>query len=394
MQLVERHIIVNRPDLKSICEKSKCLYNQVIYYLRQVYFGNIKRFSEYELSGLMTEFNDESFRLLPSNVSQQTIKYAFKAFKSFWEAQKEWKKNPSKFLGKPKIPRYKKLLAPAYFTYANFRMKEGYIHFVKNIIHPIKTTITDAKTIKQIRIIPMAACFVVELVYNKEAVDLNLNKNNFLSLDLGIDNLATCVSNVGQPFIANGKSIKSFNRWFNKTKAVFHSFIGSKGTSNRIKKLLHFRNCWIDDKMHKVSRFIIDYCIKNDIGKIVVGKNEHWKQNINIGKATNQKFLNIPHAKLIEKIQYKAELVGIEVVITEESYTSKIDHLAIEPMEKHETYLGKRIKRGLFRSSTGKVLNADVNGGLGIARKVFGDKVLQLLTNSGVGLTPYRVNIL
>lgn len=394
MQLVERHIILNRPDLQELCEKSKCLYNQVLYYLRQAYFGKMQWFSEFELSGLMTEFNDESFRLLPNNVSQQTIKFAFKAFKSFLRAQKEWKRHPEKFLGKPKLPKYKKTTAPAYFTYVNFRLKGDKIHFVKHIIEPIKTKIIDAKSIKQVRVIPQATCFVVEIVYNKEAIDLNLSKDNFLSIDMGVDNLATCLSNVGKPFIANGRVIKSFNRWCNKTKALLQSFIGDKGTSIRIKRLLHFRNCWIEDKMHKTSRIIINYCIEHNIGKIIIGKNEHWKQEINIGRASNQKFLHIPHAKLIEKLCYKADLVGIEVIITEESYTSKVDHLAFEEMKRQEKYSGKRIKRGLFRSATGKVFNADVNGALGIARKVFGDSVTQLITNSGVGLTPYRVQIL
>src|ERR1035438_2876625 len=138
MQLVERHIFINRPDLQSLCMKSKSLYNQVIYYLRQQYFGKIQKFSEYELSGLMAEFDDPSFRLMPSNVSQQTIKFAFKDFKSFLRSQSEWKKNPDKFLGKPKLPKYKKTVAPTYFTYVCFRVVNGFIHFVKDIIQPIK----------------------------------------------------------------------------------------------------------------------------------------------------------------------------------------------------------------------------------------------------------------
>jgi len=140
----------------------------------------------------------------------------------------EWKKDSSRFLGKPKLPNYKKMLAPAYFTYTSFRLKDSYIHFVKDIISPIKTTIQDGKSIKQVRIIPQATCFVVEIVYNKEATDLNLSKDNFLSIDMGVDNLATCVSNVGQPFIANGRVIKSFNRWCNKTNAKLQSFVGDK----------------------------------------------------------------------------------------------------------------------------------------------------------------------
>src|SRR5690606_1300984 len=126
--------------------------------------------------------------------------------------------------------------------------------------------------------------------------------------------------------------IKSFNVWCNKKKAKLQSFVGDKGVSNKINKLLHFRKCWIDDKLHKTSRFIVDYCIEHDIGKIVIGKNNGWKQDTNMGTVNNQKFTSIPHARLIEKIQYKAKLVGIQVELTEESYTSKCDNLALEEM--------------------------------------------------------------
>lgn len=395
MQLVERHILINRPDLEDACTKSKLLYNQVLYYLRQMHFGKIQWCPEFEMSTLMAKHNDELFRLLPSNVSQQTIKFVYKAMKSFYKANAEYKKHSEKFTGKPKLPKYKKELAPVYFTYNTCRLKtDGYIHFVNNIIEPIKTTITDAKSIKQVRVIPQATCFVIEVVYEKEPTDAGLNKENFLSIDLGINNLATCMSNVGKPFIANGKSIKSFNRWFNKTRAAFQSFVGDCGKSRRISRLLHYRNCWMEDKMHKLSRFIIDYCQENNIGRIIIGKNEGWKDGINIGHINNQKFLNIPHSKLIEKIQYKAELICIQVDIVEESYTSKVDHIAGEKMQHHESYKGKRVKRGLFQSSTGKLVNADINGCIGIARKVFGDSVIKLITNIGLAYRPYRINIL
>lgn len=393
MQLTERIILVNRPDLEQLCSKTKELYDQVLYYIRQAYFGNIERFTEFELSNIMAEFDDEKFRLLPSNVSQQVIKMVFLDFKTFLSLNKEYKRDKSKFKGKPKLPKYKKSLCPAYFTYNVFRLKEGHIHFVKNIIAPIKTRLTKDVKLKQVRIIPQATCFVAEIVYEVEEQDKGLNPDNFLSVDLGVNNLATCVSNVNKPFIANGKVMKSFNVWYNKKKAKLQSYVGDK-TSNKIKHLLHYRRSWMDDKLHKTSRFIVDYCVEHNIGKIVIGKNDGWKQDINIGKVNNQKFLSIPHARLLEKIQYKAKLVGIEVLITEESYTSKCDHLALEPMEHQESYLGKRKKRGLFQSSTGTLLNADVNGAIGIARKVFGDSVVKQIVNSGVGLTPLRYNIL
>ena len=148
----------------------------------------------------------------------------------------------------------------------------------------------------------------------------------------------------------------------------------------------------INDYIHKSSRFIINYCLKYRIGTIVIGNNKDWKQRINLGKKNNQKFVQIPFNKLIQQVQYKAEDVRIKVIITEESYTSKIDHLAFEELHKQDNYKGKRIKRGLFQSSVGKLINADVNGAIGIARKVFGDDFLRSLINRGFAINPVKVN--
>lgn len=221
----------------------------------------------------------------------------------------------------------------------------------KNIIPPIKTNIGDNK-LCQVRVIPQATCYVVEVIYEKKEQDLNLNKDNVLSIDLGLNNLCTCISNVGiKPFIVNGKIIKSFNQWYNKRKARLMSYIGDKGTSR-------------------------------------------WKNRISLGKKTNQKFVEIPFSKLIDKISYKCKLVGISFQVNEESYTSKVDHLAFEKLCKHDVYLGKRKKRGLFQSSIGKLINADINGAIGIGRKVFGDSYISGIIDSGLAFNPVRVNIL
>lgn len=142
--------------------------------------------------------------------------------------------------------------------------------------------------------------------------------------------------------------------------------------------------------MHKASRFIVNYCIEHHIGTIVIGNNKDWKQNCNMGKRNNQNFVSIPFEKLISMIQYKSEEVGIEVVITEEGYTSKIDHYAGEEMCHHDSYLGKRTKRGLYRSSTGKILDADLNGAIGILRKVSHKSYVQVVSR-GVVETPSRI---
>lgn len=395
MRLVERHIIKDN-RFEDICLKSGLLYNYVLFNVRQGIFSG-DYINEYEFSTKLCKENQVDFRNLPSVVSQQVVAQVFSVTKSWMKSKKEYEKNPSKFLSRPKLPKYKrgKKQNMVVFTASACRLKsDGYIHFVKNIISPIKTKIGDNK-LCQVRIIPQATCYVVEVIYEKKEQDLNLNKDNVLSIDLGLNNICTCISNVGiSPFIVNGKVIKSFNQWYNKKKARLMSLIGDKGTSRRINKMTCYRNCWISDKIHKISRYIIDICRSNNIGTIVIGQNRGWKQEINLGKRINQKFVEIPFSDLINKISYKAKLIGINLITHEESYTSKIDHMAFEPLKKQDAYLGKRKRRGLFQSSIGKLINADINGAIGIGRKVFGDSYVSRIIDSGLAFNPIRINIL
>lgn len=394
MRLVERHIVKDN-RFEDVCYKSGLLYNYILYQVRQgIFEGNYLK--EYDLSTKLGRENQFDFRNLPCSVSQQVVKQVFQNIKSWIKLKKDYEKNPSKYDSRPKLPKYKKGKKQNMLVFTNLscRINNGYIHFVKDILKPIKTNIGENK-LCQVRIIPQATCYVVEVVYEKKENDLNLNKSNVLSIDLGLNNLCTCISNVGvKPFIVNGRIVKSFNQWYNKTKAKRMGYIGDKGTSKYLRFLNNRRNLWIDDKIHKISRHIVDYCIKHDIGNIVIGLNKGWKQNIELGKKTNQKFVEIPFSKLIDKITYKAKLVGINVQTTEESYTSKVDHLAFEALKKHDFYLGKRKKRGLFQSSIGKLLNADINGAIGIGRKVFGDSFVKEIIDSGFAFNPVKVNIL
>lgn len=396
MRLVERHIIKDN-RFEEVCHKSGLLYNYILYNVRQGIFSN-SYLKEYEFSTKLNRENQFDFRNLPSSISQQVIAQVFLAIKGWMGSVKEFEKNSSKFHSKPKLPKYKsgKKQNMIVFTTASCRVKQdGYIHFIKNIIQPIKTNV-EKEELKQVRIVPQATCYVVEVIYERKEQNLNLQEDNFLSIDLGLNNLCTCTNNVNQKFfIVNGKVVKSFNQWFNKTKAKWMSFVGDKGISKRLKRLICYRNLWINDKIHKISRFIIDFCKKNDIiGTITIGLNKNWKQNINLGNKNNQKFVEIPFSSLIDKISYKAKLVGIDVKITEESYTSKVDHLAFETLEKHDIYLGKRKKRGLFQSSVNQLINADINGSIGIVRKVFGDSAVQQIIGSGLAFNPIRVNVL
>lgn len=328
MKLVERHIVKDN-RFEDICLKSGLLYNYVLYNIRQgVFSGNYLK--EFDLSNKLCKENQFDFRNLPNHVSQQVIKQVFKNIKSWMRLKKDFEKNPSKYGNhRPHLPSYKrgKKQNMVVFTNCDCRVKDdNHIHFVKDIIKPIKTNINKDE-LKQVRIIPQATCYVVEVIYERKETDLGLDKDNFLSIDLGLNNLCSCISNVVNSFIINGRVLKSVNQWYNKKKAKLMSFVGNKGTSNRIRKITLFRNCWIEDKLHKISRYIVNFCRSNNIGTIIIGLNKEWKNKINIGKRNNQHFVSIPHSKLIDKIVYKAKFLGINVIVHEESYTSKIDHL-------------------------------------------------------------------
>lgn len=183
----------------------------------------------------------------------------------------------------------------------------------------------------------------------------------------------TVSSNVTKPFIINGKPLKSINQYWNKERARLQSLLGDKKTSKRIQSITNKRNNKVKDYLHKSSRKLVDFLVSNNISTLVVGYNEEWKQGVNLGKRNNQSFVFIPYYTLIEQLEYKCRLEGINFILTEESYTSKCSFLDNEEVCKHEKYLGKRIKRGLFKSKEGKLINADLNGSLNILKKVVGE---------------------
>ena len=401
LRRVERHV-VNRGNknfsaIDSICLKSKNLYNYVNYILRQSFIHTNKLPSEYTLLKKFHNRHNEVYYDLCGNTNQQCIKNLYENWKSFFKSIKDWCKNKSKYLGKPSLPKYKDKDGRniVVFTYSDSRIKEGYLYVnKKSQIIPIKTNIKN-EDYQQVRLIPQSNCYVVEIVYNTETIDLNLNKENYLSIDVGVNNFATCYnSHDNKSFIVNGKVLKSYNQYYNKKRALLLSYLKDKKTSNKLKKLDQKRNSKINDFMHKASRAIINYCIKYNIGTVIVGHNKNWKQEANMGKRNNQNFVSIPYNKFIQQLQYKCENFGITCIVTEESYTSKIDHLAMEEMHKQENYLGKRVKRGLFKSSKNKVINADLNGAVGILRKVIDEFSFQKIVNRGFVINPVKINIL
>ncbi len=388
MQKVEQHII--RDDrFKEWCIKAKNLYNQSLYYWRQSIFGNIQYFSENELVGLFAEYDEENFRALPANTSQKIIKALFQNIKSWQKARKEYNKNPSRFSGRPKLPKYKKELSQLYFSSNQIRLKSGFIYFPKMVgLAPIKTKMSN---INSCRIIPKSNHFVVEFIYTVNEKELQPYNGNWMGIDIGLNNMATCTTK-NKSFIINGKPLKAINNFYNTRKRKIQSKL-KQGifTSKRIERLTFRRNQKIKDYIHKASKAIVNKAVENNITKIIIGKNENWKRAINIGKKSNREFTSIPHATLIEKIQYKARMEGIEVVLTQEAYTSKCSALDLEKICKHETYVGKRKKRGLFVTATGKLINADVNGSLNIARLVLGDEIINSDSIRSCVVQPFKI---
>ena len=379
MQLVERHIIKENHKLFKECDKlsflSKNLYNIANYTIRQEFIKNSKYISFGELDNLFISTNQIDYRNLPAKVSKGILRILDRNWSAFFESIKDFKNNPQKYLGKPKLPKYKDVktgrnIVPYEKGAISKRdlEKNGLLTLSKTNIS-IQTKINYDDLISA-RIIPTLNHYVIEIIYNKEEEKTETNSDNILAIDLGVNNLASCVDTSGNMFIINGKPLKSINQFYNKEKGKLQSELPKKQfKSKRINKLSDKRNNKINDYLHKASKKLIDYCLTHKIGKIVIGHNKNWKQEVNIGKKNNQNFVNIPFNKFIQMIEYKAKLKGISTIVTEENYTSKCSFIDNEKICKHNEYCGKRIKRGLFKSKDGYLINADINGAFNILRK-------------------------
>jgi putative transposase len=242
----------------------------------------------------------------------------------------------------------------------------------------VKTRLEKGSKINHIRLLPKGTCFILEIIYDREIKQEpsknSLRAKNILAIDLGVNNLLACVSNAFSPFLISGKKLKAINQWYNKERSRLQSIYDLQrleGYGEGMKKEIDKRYQRVEDYLHKASRIVIDQCLKYNIGTIVIGYNKKWKQKSKMGKRNNQTFVTIPFLTLVRKLQYKAEEAGIKVILTEENYTSKCSFLDNEVIKKHPNYLGRRVKRGLFRSKTGILLNADCNSAGNIGRKVF-----------------------
>jgi len=413
MQLVEQHQIkINHKFYKEIdglSFKSKNLYNQANYIIRQSFIKENKYLNYNFLSKKLQK--EDSYTSLPSKVSQQILKVLDKNWISFFKSIKEWSKNKDKYKGKPNLPKYKnKTKGRNVLIYTNQCLSKR-TYKKEKLIHLSGTNIkinskVSLSTIKQVRIIPRINMYLIEIIYEKEEnTNGDLDKNKFISIDLGVNNLATITSNKEGfiPLIINGRVLKSINQYYNKKKAKLQSYVGTKGTSNKIRKLTLKRNNKIKDYLHKTTKYLIDVCLKENIGTIVVGKNIYWKNELKMKHDNDrQNFVNIPYNDFISMLEYKCKLNGLNFILNEESYTSKssfIDNDEIPTYKKGKVNLykfsGSRTKRGQYKTKEGFKINADVNGSLNIARKVFPEFNINNIEKGikAVVVSPIKINI-
>ena len=382
--------------------KVKNLYNYTNYIIREEFIRTSKDESikttiprEYDLSKILSK--EDVYSNLMAKTSQQTIKLLYKNWKSFFASIKDYSKNKHKYNGRPKLPKYKHKTngrCIIIFTNQQCKLKDGIIKFPQKFNSwELKTTVKG--NLNQVRIIPSNNQYVVEVVYTVTEKEKLKDNNRHLGLDLGIDNFATVGNNVGaKPIILNGKSLKSINQYYNKKVSYYKSKakkFNNLDITNRILRITNKRNNKITDFMHKYSRVVINEAIKLNCNTIVVGNNKDWKQEINLGSVTNQNFVSIPYFKFINMLKYKCELEGINFVTTEESYTSGTSLLDDELPIKTNYNKSRRVKRGLFKSNTGKLINADLNGACQIIKKVFPKAFVDGI--EGVVLHPVRLNL-
>lgn len=375
MYLTERHIIKDNNELDEVCFKSKNLYNKALYLVRQNYFYTKEYLNFYKISQFMRDSKDEDYYSLPTDVSNNVLMILDRNFKSFFALLK--KKKSGSYDKQVKLPKYlekdgRNIAVFIKRAVSKKSLKKGLIK-LSSLSLEIPTKVKESELV-EVRILPRNNHHVIEVVYKVEDKENKIDNKRYASVDLGINNLMTVSSNVTKPFIINGKPLKSINQYWNKEKARLQSLLkGNKKTSKRIQSITNKRNNKVLDYLHKSSRKLVNFLISNNISTLIVGYNEEWKENINLGKRNNQSFVNIPFYTLIKQLEYKCKLEGINFILTDESYTSKCSFLDNEEVGKHDTYLGKRIKRGLFKSKEGKLINADLNGSLNILKKVVGE---------------------
>ena len=373
--LSERHLIFKGHDYYDECDRitflSKNLYNATLYYQRNSFFNQSFE-NYYVVSKYFTHNNQADYRALPAKVSKMVQMLVDKAFKSYFALVK--KKRDKSYNKNVSLPKYlnktKGRCTTPYPKDALSLKRDGFIKLSKtNIV--IKTKVPKDK-IQAVRIVPKGNHFVLEVLY-KQPVDKPLSDKieRVAFVDPGLNNLMTVTSNCFNPLLYSGRDLKAINQLANKAVANLKSKLSERGlfSSPLLQSVFSKRNRRILDKLHKISSNLMSHLVSHNVDTLIFGHNKGQKQDIQLGKKTNQNFVQLPFNQLIAMLQYKCQLKGIRFVVTEESHTSKCSFLDLEEIKHHESYLGKRVKRGLFRTSSNYYINSDVNGSLNIGRK-------------------------
>jgi putative transposase len=401
VHLVEQHRI-DRHDTRfaaidAAAFASKHLYNAALYVTRQAFIHQQQVLSYEELARDMK--TSAEYRALPAKVAQWVLRQVALAWKSYFAACAAWEADPSRFLGHPKLPKYldkqgRNLLTYTEHAISRAPMNRGYV-----VPSGLDIRVETRQTaIDQVRIVPHASHYTLEVLYERQVTPAEVDPMRIAAVDIGLNNLAAVTFNQPGmlPFLVNGRPLKAINQWYNKRRARLQAKL-PQGVydSHQLDSLTDKRGRQIHQYLHVASRRIVNHLVKQHIGTLVIGKNDGWKQGIELGKRTNQNFVFVPHARFIAMLTYKAELVGIRVLVSEESYTSQASFLDADPLPVYApaqptpVFSGKRVKRGLYRASDGRRLNADVNGAFNIMRKVVPDALGNGI--AGVVVHPVRI---
>ncbi|GET35624.1 RNA-guided endonuclease InsQ/TnpB family protein [Microseira wollei] len=383
---VERHIIKKDHQWFNYCDeitnRSRKLFNTAQYSQRQSYLYGHGYLYQSKLDKLFQK--SESYKAMPAKVAQLVLQQCADTWTNHFKALEAYNKEPSKFTGKPRIPNYIEGRNLVKFNIQAISKREfnscRLVPSMSPIVLPVKQGL-KYDNLCEVRIVPKIGCFVIEVVYEDHSGGqyfCSLNPELAAAIDIGLDNLATIVFNDPriQPIAVNGKPLKSVNQYYNKQVAKFKGFIKT-GTSQRIQNLVRNRNNFVDSYLHQCTRMICNEFLTLGVTQVAIGKNDQWKTSINLGKKTNQKFVQIPHARFIEILTYKLEAVGITVSVGEESYTSKSSFLDWDTIptytpdtKQKPAFRGRRVKRSWYTASDGSLIHADVNGAFNIGRKV------------------------
>ena len=409
VQRVERYWLSPNATLGKYCHHSKGLFNEANWLIK-TWLDKTGTWLRYGmLNWLMKDVRQSrNYKELPAQTAQQILITLDKSWTSFFRSIKDWKMNPEKYQAKPEPPKFKKRSGEhtLFFTKQQTKFQQGFVTLPKIIGIHRKITLLATTLVNGARIKPYGVGYLLEVIYTKNKAEIPVTTERQAAIDLGLNNLIIMVNKIGlQPIAIKGEKIKALNQWFNKQLAKLrHIYDKTKVRSGQkiIIRMLK-RKRQLEAWFHKISRYIVNWCIEHNIEHLIVGYNEQWKQNINIGRRNNQNFVQIPFYNLLYMLRYKCEDAGLEFTTEEEAYTSKCSFLDLETIEKHEQYVGRRIKRGMFRSGQGILINADVNAAYNILRKVSPHAIDSMLTAEGLvdagflkktrGLHPKRVQV-